>query len=587
MAFGETEMARELEADPPGTIPRFADWLVYLGIAACSLLSALVGAYRTDADTVAYLDLSDAMRDYNWHSAINSYWFPLYPCLLTVARGLFGFRAQYDLMAARLLDAVLNLFFVLATVVLAASVRRYLVSIGAEKDALLPRRTLSLWVAVAAFFLASLDLLNPTADALVSIFMILTLAALFRALAGSTTPGWIAMGLCAGLAFWAKAFAFPFFCLLILLAALAQWRRPSILIRLALAVAVFGVIAAPLVWQISALRGRLTFGDSGRLNMAWSVNGADRFNPVNNTSTWQAGSAIASLKHPGELLSKSPSISYYGGANSFGSTPQFTDTAYWFDGLGSRFVLRQSLAAIKLNLVVLGSIVVMRLQVGMLCVLLGVWSFRIRRESFANPVVCVAFALALGSIGLYASVCLVPRYITFALGILAAVYAASSLARKPVRYPFPLHGAVLISAGLVLCFLLQGTLREWKEARLEGSRPLEGIYSLAVHSAAVQLGSLYPRGSEVACMGDAACWGDPGWVHQAGMRMTAIVETGNGSVNVSAETGCGKLALNPAAPDALRRKNVRAIVARFDGTQACSAEWKPLGASPNFFYLPL
>lgn len=550
-------------------------------------MSALVGAYRTDADTVAYLDLSDAIRVHNWHSAINSYWFPFYPWLLTVARGLFSFRAQYDFMAARLLGGVLNLFFVLAMVVLAAEVRRHLVSTGTDSDALLPRRTLFLWVAVAAFFLASLDLLNPTADTLVSIFMVLTVAAFFRALAGSTAWGWIAMGLCAGLAFWAKAFAFPFFCLLILLAALAHWRRPRTLVQLALAVAAFAVIAAPLVWQISTLRGRLTFGDSGRLNLAWSVNGADRFNPVNDASAWQAGSAIANLKHPGELLSKSPSISYYGGANSFGSTPQFTDTAYWFDGLTSRFALRQSLAAIRFSLSVLGSMVVMRLQLVVFCVLLGTWGFRIGKESFANSMVWVAFALALGSIGLYASVCLVPRYITFALGILAAVYAASSRARVPVRNPFPLHGAVLISSGLVLCFLLQGTLREWKEARLEGARPLVGIYSPAIHSAAVQLGSLYPRGSEVACMGDAACWGDPSWVHQAGLRMTAIVETGNGNVNVSAETGCGKLALNPAALDALRRKNVRAIVARFDGTQACSGEWKPLGDSPNFFYLPL
>ena len=69
--------------------------------------------------------------------------------------------------------------------------------------------------------------------------------------------------------------------------------------------------------------------------------------------------------------------------------------------------------------------------------------------------------------------------------------------------------------------------------------------------------------------------------------MTGIVETGHGVVNESAEEGCGKLKQNPAALDGLRKKNVRAIVARFDGTQACSADWKPLGASRNFFYLPL
>ena len=453
--------------------------------------------------------------------------------------------------------------------------------------ALLPARTLFMWAALVAYFLASLDLLNPKPDTLVSIFMILTVAALFRALTTNKLLVWLAVGLCGGLAFWAKAFAFPFFLMLIFFTALGHLRKVRVLGRLALALIVFALVAAPLLWQISTLRGRFTYGEAGRLDMAWYVNRADRFNPVGDRAAWNPRSAIANLKHPGELLSQSPSIAYYGGPNSFGSTPQWTDLSYWSDGLAPRFVPRESLRQIVHSLSVLSATVAMRFQILCLVALLGLWGFRMRGKSFCQPIVLVALVQAIACIGLYSVVYVEPRYIAFAFVLIATVYAASSMTSMPVREDLSVHGAVLIGAALVLVFGIQTTLREGKEARLQGAQPAHGIYSLAIDSAGAQLASLYPRGAEVACMGDAACWTDPYWARFAGLRMTAIIETGHGFKEESAEQGCPKLAQNPAALDALRSKNVRAIVARFDKTQPCSAAWRPLGKSPNFFYLPL
>jgi hypothetical protein len=577
----------ERQANEPASIPAIADWLVYTAIAFCSLMNALFGAYRTDADTVAYFDLSDAIKDGQWHSAINANWFPFYPSLLALGRALFGFRVQYEMMAARLVDALLGLAFVLAAVALAASVRRLMVARGISANALVPARTLYVWVAIVAYFFASLDLNNIKPDTLVSTFMILTVAALFWALAEDSILAYFAVGVCGGLAFWAKSFGFPFFLLWVLLAATVHVRRVRVLGRLALALLVFVVIAAPLVWQISALRGRFTIGEAGRLDMAWYVNHADRFNPVADPAGWEPRTAIANFTHPGELLARTPSISYYGGAQSFGSTPQWTDLSYWSEGLNPRFVLSETLAEVKYDLSVLGATMVMRFQVVFFAALLGCWGFRLREKSFADPIVPMAFALAVGCIGLYTVVYLEARYIVFALVLIAAVYAACSVSAVAGGETRLLHAAVLFTASLVLLFGFQDTLREWKTSLHEGARPLHGIYSAAFDSAGAELGAHYPRGAEVACMGDAACWDDPYWVRYAGLRMTAIVETGHGFVEESAEQGCGKLAENPAALDVLRKKNVRAVVARFDGTQACSAAWRPLGTSRNFFYLPL
>lgn len=569
------------------SIPPIADWFIYACIAFCSIAQALFGAYRMDADPPAYLDLSDAIRSGAWHSAFNAYWFPFYPALLAAARASFGFRMQYELMAARLLDALLGLVFVAAAVILAASARRLMLARGVRVDELLPARTLALWVAVVAWFFVSLDLTNIKPDTLVSIFMILAVAALFRALTEDSVAPYIAAGLCGALAFWAKSFALPFFLLWILLAALFHLRDLKILSRLALAFFVFAALSAPLIWQISSSQGRFTFGTSGSLNLAWFVNRADRFNPVADQAAWQPGSATGTLNHPGELLAKSPSISYYGRPHSLASTPQWDDPSYWFDGLNPRMVLSQFLAEIKVNLRVLGSLAVMRFQVVALAALLGFWGFRMRRSSFAHPVVIMALIQALACIGLYVAVDLEPRYIAFAFVIVATVYAACSLTPAPGADRRSLHAAVLIAAALLLLFGLQDTLRESKSGLAEGAQPLRGIYSMPTVSAASELARLYPPGTEVACMGDAACWLEPYWPRYAGLRMTAIVETGNGVTAKSAEEGCSKLAQNPAALDALRKKNVRAVVTRFDGTQPCSSEWRPLGTSPNFFYLPL
>ncbi|MGA2050463.1 MAG: hypothetical protein ABSG96_22395 [Terracidiphilus sp.] len=587
MTLREDVLIAKRQGDAVALIPSFADWIVYGGICFCSLMNALFGAYRTDADTVAYFDISDAIRNGNWHSAMNANWFPFYPSLLAIGRAFFGLRVQYEFMAARLVDALLGLLFVLAAVVLASAGRRLMIARGISADALVPKRTLFIWVAIVAYFFASLDLNNVKPDTLVSTFMILTVAALFWALAEGRILPYVAVGVCGGLAFWAKSFAFPFFLLWIFLAGLAHIRRVRVLGRLTLALMVFGIIAAPLVWQISALRGRLTIGEAGRLDMAWYVNRADRFNPVDDPAGWQPRTAIANFKHPGELLSKTPSISYYGGPDSFGSTPQWTDLSYWSDGLRPRFVLRDTLAEIRYDLSVLGGTLVMRFQVFLFAVLLGLWGFRLRRASFANPMVLMAFALAIGCIGLYTGVYLEARYVVFALVLMAAVYAACSVTTAAQLEGRSLHAAVLFAAALVLLFGLQNTLHEWKASLQEGAQPLHGIYNAAIDSAGAELAARYPPGAEVACMGDAACWDDPYWVRYAGLRMTAIVETGRGFVEESAEQGCGKLMQNPASLEVLRKKNVRAIVARFDGTEACSADWRRLGSSRNFFYLPL
>jgi hypothetical protein len=568
------------------SIPRGADRLLYAGIAFATLLQALIGEYSTDSDTVAYLDVSDAIRYHDWHHAINANWFPFFPALITLARACFGFRPQYELMAARLVNAADGLFFVAAAMALAACLRRLVVAQSGGAG-LLPPRLLLLWTAIVSFFFVSTDLTAIKPDALVSAFMLLSVAALVRAIETEDLRWYAMAGISAGLAYWAKAFAFPFFLGLLLLTAAVHLRRPRVLQRLGITCLLFVIVAGPYVAKISALRDRFTIGEAGRLDAAWYVNHADRFNPVADRSVWNPGHAHADLKHPGELLARDPEVAYYGGAGSFGSTPQWTDLSYWSDGLQPAFVPTDTLTEVETGLVYLSGLVPMRLQALVMLAVLGVWGFWPRKRSYAEPMLVAIFLLAAGCIALYVLIYMEARYVVFAFVLVLAAIAACARTRGSAAAPRTLHAALLVMGCLIVIPACQKDLRDWKRMHQQGADPLHGTYSLPTSSAGAQLASLFPAGSQVACVGDEACFGDTLWTRYGGMRMTAIIETGRGDRYLrdvkSADQGCRKLEANPAAIDALRQNNILAIVGFFDRTQPCSAAWLPLGAPGGYF----
>jgi hypothetical protein len=554
-------------------------------MALWGLINAVLGAYENVGDTVAYLDLSDAVCLHRWAALFNASWFPLYPAVLTVGRALFGFRPQYDLLAARLVDALLGACFIASAMVLAASIRSLMLARGTAREQLLPARTLYLWVATVAFIFLSSDVTGIKPDALVSAFMMLSLAALLHGIAGNKLGPFAAAGLCGGLAYWTKAFAFPFFGLMILLVAAVSLRNLRLLSRLAVSVAVFALVAGAYIVPISAAKGRFTIGDSGRLNSAWYVNHADRFNPVSDRSVYRMGEAQGSFKHPAELLAKDPEITYYGGDQVYGAMPQWDDFSYWSDGLTPRFNLRQQLAAFKVNLVYFLALLPMRLQALVLVAALALWGYSMRPSARTDPMLIAVLLLALASMGMYLAVHLEGRYIAFAFVILGALFAASCARKQGSALSPSLHTAVFLIASLVLVYSAQRSLREGKEA--QGAHPLKGIFDSTEFAVGADLASRLPRGAEIACLGNWVCFDDMYWARYAGVKVTAVINTGHGEEIIQSQPGCLKLQQNPAALDLLRQRHVRGIVAAFWGERPCSTAWQPLGGASGWHFLPL
>jgi hypothetical protein len=69
--------------------------------------------------------------------------------------------------------------------------------------------------------------------------------------------------------------------------------------------------------------------------------------------------------------------------------------------------------------------------------------------------------------------------------------------------------------------------------------------------------------------------------------MSAHIETGKQWMPAPATAGCQELQQHPEALDALRRKNVRAIVAEFEGAPPCSSGWEQVGKDGGFYFKPL
>jgi hypothetical protein len=321
--------------------------------------------------------------------------------------------------------------------------------------------------------------------------------------------------------------------------------------------------------------------------MAWYVNQADRFEPVAYPSLYHPGQAIAELKHPAKLLARSPEVVYFGSSFAYASIPQWIDPSYWSEGLQPRFVPKQTLKAVGLSLSALRRIATEHLQLLLLFVLLAGAGYRWRSKVLRDPLVMAVLLWALACILAYAIVYLEGRYIFYNVLVIAVLLACCATVGKTQPKQYPLYPVLLLCAALICVFSLQGAYNSSVEESLMGGRPLQGKYSLPEYQAGEALGKIYPKGQEVACMGDDACSSHPMWIHIAGVRLTGYVDGGNGWGKWEADDSCMGIEGNPAAIEALRARKVRAIVAKFERSQPCSAAWKPLGDAGFFFYRPL
>ena len=291
-------------------------------------LQAWRGRFEMNPDGIQYLDNAAAYWQGDFPNALNSQWSPLYPWLIGALSAIVHPTREQEFPLVHLLNFLLFAMSLAGFLFFARPLRR-LVPVCCAASLLL--------LSYSAFLYCSLDFTSlglVTPDLLVNFFAFVAAGLLLRIAAGDKRARqFSALGVALGLGYLAKA---PFLPIGVLCLLTAGWLGRK---RTLLACAAYAAVVAPYVWALSEAKGRFTFGDSARLNVAWHVNGLP-------TANWQGGeSGNGRPVHPTRQLSAQPAIFEFAKPIT-GTYAPWYDPAYWYEGVRAAYRPRDFAGAV-------------------------------------------------------------------------------------------------------------------------------------------------------------------------------------------------------------------------------------------------
>jgi hypothetical protein len=298
-----------------------------------------------DIDGISYLDMGDAYLRGEWTTAINGLWSPLYGLFLGSALRVVKPSSSWEFPLVHMVGFAIYVGALLCFNFLWTELGHVLQERSTSQEEswttfpdwawLLLGYCLFLWVS-----LQLISVVEETPDMLVAAAVYVASALLLRISRNHARTGtFFVLGLVLGLGYLAKTILFPLSFVFLAVAAFMTYRRRESLARPLVTLLVFLLMASPLLVVLSRAKGRLTFGDSGRINYIWHVDGVPRM-------YWQgnypgSGSPI----HPPRLILTRPAV--YEFAAPFAATfPPWYDPSYWYEGTHPHFDLRKQLRAL-------------------------------------------------------------------------------------------------------------------------------------------------------------------------------------------------------------------------------------------------
>lgn len=557
---------------------------------AIALTQAWVWRHAMNPDGMSYVDIANAVS--RGESAVNGYWSPLYSWILAAVFMLTRPSLYWEFALVKVVNVVL---FVTAFAAFEFFLNELLhrerahASTGQISEVEIGRAPVAEWVwrtvgyalfLWCALVLTPVNLVTPDLCVVAIVFTVVgLLLRIQRGCAGLGT--YLVFGAVVGLGYLAKAAMFPM-ALVFLASAWAAGRRPS---RVALATVVFALVAVPWVVALSSQKGRVTFGDAGKLTYAWFVTDAAPSWQREGGPLWRVptmhslggSSGSAAMLHPPRLLLDTPPVFEF--ARPVGGTyPIWYDPSYWYEGLRTRFVPRKQLT-VFVGQAVDATKLLLSIMPGIL-ILLALPHMRgtVFRSLYRQlPLLAPAAA----AIGMYAVVLLHLRYIApflvvLTLGALAAVRPPESPAIGRVAFSQFTALASLFTALVVGLDVAYNSALAVGRLALEvrGHPEPHAQYDVATALAARGAGP----GARVATINGAI---DAYWAHLGRVRVIAEVPAeGVFTFWASAD------ARRRAVYDAFSAAGAMAVIAQNPPQWASTREWVPLGAT-GYFYHPL
>ena len=409
-----------------GKTPEARTRRIFLALSVVlGFLQAWASRMNIVSDTVSYLDIGDFIWHGHWSLAVNGLWNPLYSAILGVAVGLFRPSLYWEYPLVHLVVFLIFLYtlwcydFFLGQLVL---LRRETES---QEEFSVPTWV---WFCIGyvLFLWSSLRLIgvsetNP--DMLVAAFFYLACGLLVRIRRGPAGwPVYCGLGLALGLGYLTKSIMFPVS--IACLASAAVIGRLQ-LRRVLASITVFLVVSGPYIATLSATKGRVTFGDSGRYNYAVHVNNIPGMHWQGEQGDFAgAGEPL----HPTRKIFSQPAIFEFGSPIG-GTYPAWTDPTYWYGGVQTRFNFRRAIsteshllmgefqALFDLHGSIIAGVFVMLYASG-------------RRWSVMRDIARYWFLIfpSLATLGMYAMVHIEPRYLgPFLVTFLMTLFLAARL----------------------------------------------------------------------------------------------------------------------------------------------------------------
>jgi hypothetical protein len=332
--------------------PNFISWCLVIFLGAAQAWAYLYTI--ASEDTISYLDIADAYLQGRWHTAVNGNWSPLYSWLLGLIMLVFKPHPYWEFPLVK----VTNFLIYLLTFACFNFFLRELIFYHRKQVQSSPSNYLIIpkwvWLSLgnSLFLLSSLKLIGVNCDT-----PDMCTAALIYLASGillgihTRSDNWLSffiLGIVLGFSYLSKAPMFWLSFVFIAVGMLSVSNRQRALSRGLVALLAFAIVSAPFITTLSAVKGRLTYSDTGKLSYSWYINpGRSVINDVH----WQGAPPGHGVpKHPTRKIFDNPPVFEF--TTPIGGTyPPWYDPSHWYEGLKFKFSLSRQIKVLASNII--------------------------------------------------------------------------------------------------------------------------------------------------------------------------------------------------------------------------------------------
>ncbi|MBN2031171.1 hypothetical protein JW824_13135 [bacterium] len=324
-------------------------------ILICWIVAIILGAFQAwdtrhyvNPDGLSYLDMGDAYLRGDWDMAINAYWSPFYSWLTGLTLSIIKPSPYWEASVIHLLNFLIFLGSMACFHFFLNQLIKYN-QFQIERNKKTKYQSFPEWAWIilgySLFIWTSLDLITltkVTPDICLTGFVYLSCGLLIRMRMGfSSVFICILFGIVLGFGYLVKVPSLPiaFFFLGSSIFMIGHFRNNWT--RVLISSLSFAIVCGSFAIMLSKEQGRFTFGDSGKLNYAWYVNG------VSMWVHWQGDELKSGTPmHPTRKISDKPVI-YEFEIPIQCTYPPWYDPAYWHEGLTIYFNIKQQIAVLQ------------------------------------------------------------------------------------------------------------------------------------------------------------------------------------------------------------------------------------------------